>query len=166
MPTHAPHALPRPHTPQARVARRVAQAAGTFEHLLLGRAPTSVTVVADGPLMVVSLHESLTVAERRLSTTACGSRYVRQLHESLFDESLGSLVRHVFKATGIEFRRAIAHVDPSTGSIIKTFSTESDIDVFLLGRGLPALGVPVNAHRHADDMNGHHATGGNGAART
>jgi hypothetical protein len=24
------------------------------------------------------------------------------------------------------------------------------VDLFLLGRGLPALGVPVNTHRHAN----------------
>jgi hypothetical protein len=37
-----------------RLARQVAHAAGTFEHLLLGRAPASVTVVADGGRLVMN----------------------------------------------------------------------------------------------------------------
>ena len=41
-----------------RLARRVAHAAGTFEHLLVGRVPSSVTVVADGDWMVLSIHEA------------------------------------------------------------------------------------------------------------
>ena len=85
-----------------RLARQVAHAAGTFEHLLLGRAPTSVSVVADRDWMVVHLHEPFSPV---------------------------------------------------------------DLDLFLLGDGLPALGVPVNVHRHVTATNGPCLADGIGAVR-
>jgi len=147
-----------------RVARQVAQAAGTFEHVLLGRAPTSVTVVTDGDWMVVSLHEPFTPPERRMTRDAEGAARVCDFHRYLFEQSLDSLSGHVRRRTGVELRGAIAHVDVATGSVLKTFTTSRDVDLFLLGRGLPALGVPVNAHVHANGFERTRAAGGTGAA--
>jgi uncharacterized protein YbcI len=145
-----------------RLARQVAHVTGSFEHVLLGRAPTSVSVVADSGWMVVHVHEPFTPVERRLAADAGGAARVREFHHYLFESSLDSLLRHVHRSTGVEFRGAIAHVDTTTGSVLKTFTTQTDVDLFLLGRGLPALGVPVNAHLHA---NGTNASNGNGAVR-
>jgi len=147
-----------------RVARQVAHAAGTFEHLLLGRAPTGVTVVVHGDCMVVSLHEPFTGPERRMSRDTEGAARVRDFHSYLFEHSLDSLIGHVRRRTGVELRAAIAHVDVGTGSVLKTFTTSPEVDLFLLGRGLPALGVPVNAHVHANGFERTRAAGGNGAA--
>lgn len=147
-----------------RVARQVAQAAGTFEHLLLGRAPTSVTVVTHGDWMVVSLHEPFTAPERRMTRDGEGAERVRDFHRYLFEHSLDSLIAHVRRRTGVDLCAAIVHVDVVTGSVIKTFATSPDVDLFLLGRGLPALGVPVNAHVHANGFERTRAAGGNGAA--
>jgi uncharacterized protein YbcI len=152
------------HSPE-RLARQVAHAAGTFEHLLLGRSPTSVTVVAADGLMVVSLHESFSTFERRLAADEQGADRVRDFHQYLFDRSLDSLVGHVRRSTGVTREGAIAHVDTATGSVLKTFTTASAVDLFLLGRGLPALGVPVNDHRHATAPARVAMAGGNGAAR-
>jgi uncharacterized protein YbcI len=152
------------HSPE-RLARQVAHAAGTFEHLLLGRSPTSVTVVAADGLMVVSLHESFSTFERRLAADEQGADRVRDFHQYLFDRSLDSLVGHVRRSTGVALHGAIAHVDTATGSVLKTFTTASAVDLFLLGRGLPALGVPVNDHRHATSQPRVAMAGGNGAAR-
>jgi hypothetical protein len=44
--------------------------------------------------------------------------------------------------------------------VIKTFTTNPAVELFLLGQGLPVLGVPVNAHLHADGVSG------NGAVRS
>lgn len=148
-----------------RLARQVAHAAGTFEHLLLGRAPASVTVVADGSRLVMNVHEPFTAAERRLADDDGGCRRVSDFHHYLFEHSLDALVNHVRRSTGVELRGAIMHVDTVTGSLLKTFTTCADVDLFLLGRGLPALGVPVNAHRHAIGINGSSPAGGNGVAR-
>jgi uncharacterized protein YbcI len=142
-----------------RLARQVAQAAGSFEHLLLGRTPRSVTVVADGGWMVVSLHEAFSPVERRLAADADGSARVKNFHRYLFDNSLDSLRSHVRRNTGVDLRGAIAHVDVTTGSVLKTFTTNPGVELFLLGQGLPALGVPVNDHLHGA------GAGGNGAVR-
>jgi uncharacterized protein YbcI len=147
-------------TSPERLARQVAHAAGSFEHVLLGRSPTSVSIVADDEWMVLHIHESFSQAERRLALEAEGARRVREFHRYLFEHSLDSLVRQVRRTTGIELRGAIAHVDVETGSVLKTLTTRTDVDLFLLGQGLPALGVPVNAHLHA---NGTSVAGGNGA---
>jgi hypothetical protein len=132
------------------LARQVAHATGTFEHLLTGRSPTAVTVVGDGDWLVVSLHEPFATAEKRLAGDPGGARRVREFHDYLFEHSLDALVGHVRHRTGVELRGGICHVDMTTGSVFKTFTTRPDVDLFLLGRGLPALGVPVNAHRHAN----------------
>jgi len=145
-----------------RLARQVAQVTGTFEHVLLGRSPTSVGVVADADWMVVHVHEPLSAVERRLAADAEGAVRVRDFHRYLFESSVDSLLRHVQNATGVHFRGAIAHVDLATGSVLKTLSTRAEIDLFLLGQGLPVLGVPVNAHLHAY---GSTVAVGNGAAR-
>jgi uncharacterized protein YbcI len=142
-----------------RIARQVAQATGAFEHLLLGRAPKSVTVVSDGDWLVVSLHEAFSPVERRLADDEGGAARVRDFHNYLFDNSLDSLRSHVKRSTGVELSSGIAHIDTATGSVLKTFTTNSAVELFLLGQGLPALGVPVNAHLHADGVNG------NGAVR-
>ena len=142
-----------------RVARQVAQATGSFEHLLLGRTPRSVTVVADGRWMVVSLHEAFSPVERRLAVDEDGSNRVRDFHRYLFENSLDSLRTHVRRNTGVELRGAIAHVDTTTGSVLKTFTTNPAVELFLLGQGVPSLGVPVNDHVHSNGASG------NGVAR-
>jgi uncharacterized protein YbcI len=128
----------------------VAQAAGSFEHLLLGRTPRSVMVVSDGDWMVVCLHESFSPVERRLAAEAAGSARVEDFHQYLFDQSLESLRNHVRCHTGVELRGAMAHVDTVTGSVLKTLTTGPRVELFLLGQPLPALGVPVNDHLQSD----------------
>ena len=152
------------HPPDARLARQVAHATGTFEHLLLGRAPASVTVVVHDGWLVVSLHEPFSTFEWRLAADEHGAERIREFHERLFDRALDALVGHVRHCTGVTLRGALAHVDTATGSVLKTFTTASAVDLFLLGRGLPALGVPVNDHRHATARQRAELTGGNGAA--
>lgn len=168
-----------------RLARQVAHAAGTFEHLLLGRSPTSVSVVATRDWMVVNLHEPFSRVERRLAADTAGAERVRNFHHYLFQHAVDSFIEHVREATGVQLRGAMAHVDVDTGSVLKTFTTHPDVDLFLFGQGLPTLGVPVDAHLHAscsqyprshsagDQLtdepasphNGPYVTGGRGAVR-
>jgi len=145
--------------PRRRLVRRIAQATGTFEHLLTGRVPNCVTVISNGDWLVVSLHEALSNVERRLAATADGLARVRDFHRYIFDRSLDSLREHVRHSTGVEINGALAHVDPDTGSVLKTFTTDPAVELFLLGPGLPTLGVPVDAHLHAQGASG------NGAVR-
>jgi len=149
-----------------RLARQVACAAGAFEHGLLGRTPTSVTVVAAGAWMVVHVHESFSPVERRLASSGEeGAQRVREASRQIFEHTADALLEHVRRSTGVEFRGALAHVDTVTQSVIKTLSTGPVIDVFLLGQGLPTLGVPVNDHLYAAGIPCRQTATGNGAGR-
>lgn len=146
------------------LARRVARAAGTFEHLLTGRAPVSVTVVASGDSLVVTLHECLSPVERDLHADGgWGRERVESYHRRLFEHSCAPFRSHLRETTGVSLESAISHVDRTTGSVLKTFATSPNVEVFLLGHGLPALGVPVDTHLHANGVHIHGA-GGAGAA--
>lgn len=142
-----------------RTVRMVAQSAATFEHLLVGRAPTGATVVAGSDWLVLTLHEPFTTAERLQARDAAGARRVRQVHAALFARGLDPFRRHLFEGTGVLFHGAAVHVDAVNGSILKTLSTEPTVDLFVLGRAHPVLGVPVNDHHRSADP------GGAGSAR-
>jgi len=142
------------------LARKVARAIGCFEHALLDRVPRSVTIVTSGDGVVVSLHESFSPIERRLAAGSGGCCRVEEFHRGIFTSSRDAFVDHVRSSTGVALDAGIVHVDPATGSILKTFTTDPSVELFLLGEGLPALGVPVNAHLHA------HGADGTGAGRS
>ena len=137
-----------------RLARQVAQAAGGFEHRLLGRTPTSVTVVTNESWMVVNVIEPLSSIERRLVRDEAGRGRLRRHHRALFEATLDALCDHVRQATGVRLTGGLVHVDTAAGSVTKTFTTQATIELFLLGEGLPGLGVPVNAHLHASGSDG------------
>ena len=141
-------------TPCDHVARRVARSIGGFEHTLLGRVPRSVTVVAMPDRLVVTVHEAFTPLERRLVGDAGGCCRVDDFHRDVFESSSEALLDHVRRSTGVELDAGLVHVDAATGSILKTFTTESSVELVLLGQALPTLGVPVNAHLHANGAAG------------
>jgi uncharacterized protein YbcI len=138
-----------------RLARRVAHAAGTFEHLLMGRGPSSVTVVTDGAWMVLSIHEAFSPGERQVATNGNGGPgKVEAYHRYLFNHGLEALCSHVRTCTGVRFRGGAVHVDRDTGSVLKTLTTRPAVDMFLLGEGVPTLGTPIDTHLHADGVSG------------
>lgn len=152
MTAHLPAAATWPTVPLPLAApgRQLARAVSSFEHAVLGRSPTSVTVIATGASMVVHVHEPFSDLERSLARASeAGGTRVREFHRDLFRRTADALLEHVEAATGVRLRGAIAHVDMITGSVLKTLATGPDIDLFVMGRGLPALGVPVNDHRQA-----------------
>jgi uncharacterized protein YbcI len=137
-----------------RVARRVAHAVGGFEHRLLGRVPSSVTVVVKDDSMVLTVCETFSPMERRLARTDEGRERLRAFHRFLFSATRDAFREHVREHTGIDLCGALAHVDADAGSIFKTFTTGADIECFLLGDALPAFGVPVDVHLHAFGADG------------
>lgn len=137
-----------------RAARRVAQAAGAFEQVLFGRAPISITVAIKSESMVVTIFEAFSAMERRLARTDEGSRRVVDFHRALFDSTRDLLRDHVRETTGVDLPGGLVHVDGETGSVTKTFTTDADIELFLLGDGLPTLGVPVDVHLRATGTDG------------
>lgn len=141
-------------TARQRLARQVAQAAGTFENMLLHRVPRSVSIVAGEDWMVLHLQEHFDATERGLAASCDGRRRVEAFHHELFEGSLHFLRSHVRRATGVVLQGAVAHVDARHGTVVKTLSTHPSVDLFVLGAGLPGLGVPVDDHRHCDHADG------------
>lgn len=151
---HDPRLLCPHDADRERLARRVARAAGSFENMLLHRVPRSVSVAAADDWMVVHLQEPLDAVESRLASSEDGRRRVEEFHGALFETSLRFLRSHVRRETGVVLRGAVAHVDAATGTIVKTLSTSSSVDLFVLGAGVPWLGVAVDDHRHASHPDG------------
>ena len=147
--------------PAQPLARRVAKAAGTFEHERFGRSPSRVTVVTGGDWMVVCLQSALAPLER-IVARHCGdtAAEIERRHRTRVERSLDELRGYVHDRTGIELVAAMVSVDAATGSILTTFTTTLTMDLFLLGQGLPCLGVPIDAHVRAD---GPHAPGAVGS---
>lgn len=133
------------------LARQVARAAGSFEYEHLGREPSRVTVVTGRNWMVVSLQASLAPLERIVVRHCPASAAEIERRQRLAtDGSIDALRDHVLRTTGVELVGAMVSVDAATGSVLKTFTTVPAVDLFLLGQGTPFLGVPIDAHVHAD----------------
>jgi uncharacterized protein YbcI len=120
------------------MAQQLAAAAKTFQLQQTGRAPTNVTVIISEDTLVVTLHEALSPAEQALAKNAEGAANLREYHQQLFRNSVGSLRKDIERITGRKVREAAAEVDPGTGSVVHAFSTGTTVQVFLFD-GLVAV---------------------------
>lgn len=142
------------------LSRKVAKAAASFEYERLGREPSRVTVVVGEGWMVVTLQAALAPLERIVARHCDASAAeIERRRRAAMASSIDELRSHVRRLTGVNLVAAVVSVDAITGSVIETFSTNPAVDLFLLGQGLPSLGVPIDAHVHAD---GPHAPGAAG----
>jgi uncharacterized protein YbcI len=120
------------------VAHRIARVASAFEQSRSGRVPKSVTVVLSENTLVITLHGTLTPAERALAKSPEGAARVQEFHKQLFDNTADSLRQEIKKITGVEVREATAEIEPTTGTVVKVFTTGTVVQVFLLASGVPA----------------------------
>ena len=120
------------------MAKQIAHAASDFEFAQTGRRPKSVTVVLGPDTVVITLHESLSPAERAMAQDPAGAVQVQQLHRQLFDSCSESLRRDIKRITGIDAREASIEVETKTGSVVKDFTSGTVVQVFLLAHGMPA----------------------------
>jgi uncharacterized protein YbcI len=120
------------------MAQQIAQAASAFEERLTGRVPTSVAVVLIEDTLVVTLHGALSPAEKALSQSPEGAAQIQEYHRELFANSFDSLRQEIKRITGVEVREAAAEVEPTSGTVVKAFTTGAVVQVFLLARGVPA----------------------------
>ncbi len=120
------------------VARQIAQAASDFEELQTGHAPKSVAVVLSEETLVITLHGALSPAEKALAKSPAGAAQVQEFHRQLFADSSDSLRQEIQRITGVEVREAAAEVEPTTGIVLKAFTTGTIVQVFLLARGVLA----------------------------
>src|SRR3954464_6932761 len=122
----------------ATVAQQVARAALEFERRRTGHAPTSVTVVMSDTTLVVTLHGSLSAAEKALAQSPAGAAQVQEFHHQLFLNSADTLRQEIRRITGAEVREAAVEVEPATGTVVKAYSTGTVVQVYLLAHGVPS----------------------------
>jgi uncharacterized protein YbcI len=120
------------------MAEQIARAASVFEFERTGRMPKSVTVVLGQDTVVITLHESLSPAERAMAQSASGAAQVQELHRRLFDDSCESLRKEIKRITGVDVSEASIEVEPTTGTVVKAFTSGTVVQVFLLTHGMPA----------------------------
>jgi uncharacterized protein YbcI len=125
------------------MAQQLAAAARAFQLQQTGRTPTNVTVIISEDTLVVTLHEAISPAEQALAKSAEGAANLREYHQQLFRNSVGSLRKDIERITGRKVREAAAEVDPGTGSVIHAFITGTTVQVFLLADSVPS---EISAH--------------------
>ena len=120
------------------VAQQIARAAIAFERQRTGHTPKSVTVVLSENTLVITLHGALSPAERALAQSPDGAAQVQEFHRQLFNDSADALRQEIKRITGVEVREATAEVEPTTGAVLKAFTTGTVVQVFLLASNVPA----------------------------
>jgi uncharacterized protein YbcI len=118
------------------MAQQIAKAASDLEQQRTGHLPHSVSVVLSEDIVVVTMHEALTPAEKALAKTPAGAAQVQDFHKQLFTNSSDPLRLEINRISGRVVREAAAEVEPSTGSVVHAFTTGSMVQVFLLTRNI------------------------------
>src|SRR5579872_1085107 len=119
------------------MAEQIARAASDFELERTGRMPKSVTVVLGQDTVVITLHGSLSPAERAMAQSPTGAAQAQELHRRLFDNSSDSLRKEIKRITGVDVSEASIEVEPTTGTVVKAFTSGTVVQVFLLTHGTP-----------------------------
>jgi uncharacterized protein YbcI len=120
------------------MAKQVALAACEFERRRTGNSPKSVTVVLGENTLVITLHGALSPAELALAKSPSGAAQVQEFHRQLFDNSADSLRHEIQRITGVEVREAAVEVEPTSGTVVKAFTTGTVVQVFLLADSVTA----------------------------
>jgi uncharacterized protein YbcI len=120
-----------------RVAQEIAKAASAFEERRTGHRPQSVTVVLAADTLVVTLHGTLSEAEKLLARTPEGAAQLQEFHRRLFEDAAETLRDEIRRITGVAVREARAAVEPATGTVVQVFTTGTMVQVFLLAGPVP-----------------------------
>ena len=105
------------------MAQQVAQAASAFQQRRTGHAPKAVTVVLSEDMLVITLHEALTPAEKTLAKNSEGAAQVQEFHRQLFQSSAESLWKEIKRITGVTVREAAVEVETTTGAVVHAFTS-------------------------------------------
>jgi uncharacterized protein YbcI len=125
-------------TIKSTMAQQIAQAAIAFEQRRTGNhVPKSVTVVPSEGTQVITLHDSLSPAERDLTKTPADAAKVQEFPRQLFASSSDSLRQEINRITGMKVREATAEVEPASRAVVQSFTTGTVVQVFLLGGNVP-----------------------------
>lgn len=104
------------------MAHQVGQAALAFEQRRTGVVPKSVVVVLSEDTLVITLHGTLSPAEKALAQSPAGAAKVQEFHRLLFHNAADSLRQELRRITGVEVREATAEVETTTGTMVQVFS--------------------------------------------
>jgi uncharacterized protein YbcI len=118
--------------PAPSIAQQIAQAAKAFERERTGHSPASVTVVLSDDALVITLHGALSEAEKALARDPDGAAKMQEFHGQLFATAAGTLRQEIERITGARVREAGSQIEPSTGMVVKLFTTGTVVQVFLL----------------------------------
>jgi len=119
------------------VAEQIAQEAVAFERQRTGHAPRSVRVVLSGDTLVITLHGTLSPAERAMAASPAGAAQLREFHRELFTSSSARLLQEIKRITGAEVSEATAEVKGTTDTVVQLFTTGTMVQVFLLAHEVP-----------------------------
>jgi uncharacterized protein YbcI len=119
------------------MAQEIAQAAIAFERRRTGRAPNKVTVVLTNDTLVITLHGVLSPAEKALAKGSAGAAQIEELHQELFTNSSDALLEEIKRITGQAVREASAEIETSSGTVVKVFTTGTEVQVFRLAGHVP-----------------------------
>jgi uncharacterized protein YbcI len=116
------------------IAQELAKVASALQQQRTGHAPKAVTVVLSEDMLVVTLHEALTPAEKALAQSPAGAAQVQEFHRQLFSNSTDEMRNEIKRITGRDVREAAAEVEAATGTVVHAFTTGAMVQVFLLGK--------------------------------
>ena len=111
--------------PNLIMAQRIAQVASNLEQQRTCHLPGSVTVVLSDDILVVTLHENMTLAEKALAKTKAGAAQVQHFHKELFSNSSDPLRLEIDRISGRLVREAATEIEPKSGSVVHAFTTAS-----------------------------------------
>jgi uncharacterized protein YbcI len=120
------------------MARKVCLAACDFERRRTGSFPKSVTVVLSESALVITLHGALSPAEMALARSPSGAAKVQDFHRRLFDDTADSLREEIRRITGVVVCEAVVEVEPTSGTVVKAFTSGTVVEVFLLADSVTA----------------------------
>ncbi len=118
-------------------AQKIAHAASALHHTRTGHLPKGVNVVLNGDVLVVTLHEALSPAEKALVQSAGGAAKVQEFHRQLFASSLEPLRQEIKRITGVEVSQATAELESSNGAATQMFTSGTIVQVFQLANCVP-----------------------------
>ena len=133
------------HQSQRTIGQKIARAARAFEKRRTKHGRKWVAVFMNEDTIVIALHGSLTATEKTLAQSPAGAAQVWKFHRQLFATDSATLHRKIKKITGMEVRDTTAEIEPTTGSVVQVFTTDTVGEEFLL---TPCGSAETLAPRH------------------
>jgi uncharacterized protein YbcI len=134
--------------PRGTIGQQIARAARAFEVRRTKHERKWVAVFMNEDTVVIALHGCLTAAEKALAQSPAGAARVQEFHRRLFSTVSAPLLRTIKGITGMDVRGATAEIEPTTGSVVQVFTTDTPGEEFLLAPRGPA-GTRTTGHGRA-----------------